>query len=248
MAPEEACFFWEQAGSYLVRGGHSITVCPAPRAEPDLVRLPLLGVVFGALLSQRGLQVLHASAVDVRGEVVGFVGNKEMGKSTTAAAFHQAGHRAVTDDVLALQVSGNDECFEMLPAFPHLKLWPRSVVSLGENPEDHPALHSQVSKRSFALRETFPTEPLPMARLYLLSWGERTAVEEMSEAEAFRSLVPHTFASRFEPDTPETMKKLLASCSALIKGVPTKRLVRKADLNGLEEIVEAVEEDLSVAP
>jgi hypothetical protein len=247
VTPEETHFFWEYAGDYLIQQGRSIVISPMPGTEPEFVRLPLLGVVFGALLVQKGFQVLHASAVNVRGTVVGLVGNKGMGKSTTAATFHQAGYQAVTDDVLALRMSGDGIGFEMLPAFPHLKLWPQAVASLGEEPEDHPPLHSRVTKRSFMLHKTFPTEPLPMARLYLLGWGERTIIEEVSEAEAFRSLVPHTFASRFEPDTPSTMEKLLVSCSALVKGIPTKRLVRKADLNGLEEIVEAVEEDLCVA-
>lgn len=247
VSPDTTYFYWGVAGDYLVRGGETITIDPAPGAEPESIRLPLLGIVFGALLAQRNLQVLHASAVNIEGNVVGLVGNKMVGKSTTAAILHQAGHRAVADDVLALQPSEGAQEFDMLPAFPHLKLWPQAMTSLGEDPEDHPLLHSRVAKRSFALRDTFPTAPLPMARLYILDWGESTTVEEMSEADAFRSLVPHTFASRYEPDTPETMKKLLESCSASVKGIPTKRLVRKRDLSDLDSIVRVIERDLSIA-
>jgi hypothetical protein len=246
VAPEVTHFFWEEAGDYLVEGGTSISIDPVSDAEPDLYRLPLLGIVFAALLAQRGLQVLHASAVSIGGVAVGLVGDKGMGKSTTAAALHHAGHGAISDDVLALnQNSAGD--FEMVPGFPHLKLWPRSIEQMGGDPDRLAPLHDRVTKRGYHLGGAFPSAPLPLASLYLLDWGNETAVHDLGLLEAFSSIVPHTFLRRYGPDTPQTSSSLLRSCSDLVNRVPVKRLVRKPDLTLLHEIVKVLEADVSAS-
>lgn len=60
------------------------------------------GTVLAYLLMLRGAPVLHASAVDVGGRAVGFVGASGMGKSTLATLMCRDGGRLVTDDVLRL--------------------------------------------------------------------------------------------------------------------------------------------------
>ena len=49
------------------------TVDPLPGVEDSLLRLPLLGAVFSAVIHQRGFLGLHASAVAIDGHAVEFL-------------------------------------------------------------------------------------------------------------------------------------------------------------------------------
>lgn len=71
--------------------------------KPDVASLLLAGNVAAFLLNLAGECVLHASAVEIHGAALAFVGRPGSGKSTLAAAFCAAGARLVTDDVLRLK-------------------------------------------------------------------------------------------------------------------------------------------------
>jgi hypothetical protein len=113
-------------GTFLVRDGREILVDPDPDAGDALLQLALLGPVLAALLQQRGDLVLHASAVEIDGAAVGFLGGRGAGKSTMAAALLRRGYPLLTDDILA--VSLEDGSPRVLPGFPQLKLWPDAVA------------------------------------------------------------------------------------------------------------------------
>ena len=243
--PGDAVFAWEGVGAFHARGGTSITVDAADGVEADVLRLPLLGVVFSALLSQRGHTVLHGSAVGIGGEVVGFLGNKGAGKSTTAGAFHRSGYQVVTDDVLAVQYVGRSGRYEALPAYSQLKLWPQAAAHVVERSAQLRTLHGGVQKRVFTPAGEFPTEPLPLARLYVLGWGTETVVEPLPQAEAFLHSVAHTFTHRYASAYPEALPSLFGRCRRLVQDVPVRQLVRRPDLEGLRAVVEAVEQDLT---
>jgi hypothetical protein len=71
----------------------------------DLAVLSVLaaGTVMAFLLTLRGHTVLHASAVDVAGRALAFVGPSGRGKSTLAALLCLEGATLVTDDVLVVE-------------------------------------------------------------------------------------------------------------------------------------------------
>ena len=143
----EAFFQWEVVGRILVRGGREIVIDPNHDVEAALLRAPLLGPVMAALLQQRGVLTLHASAAVIDGQVVAFLGRKGWGKSTTAAALHAHGHTLIGDDILAVR---HDERQPVaLVGFPQLKLFPDSVAAVGEDPDSVPRMHSLVSKRNY---------------------------------------------------------------------------------------------------
>ena len=83
--PEAVSVYLEAVGRALIRGGQEIIVEPADGGSRRLLGNYITGVCFGVLLHQRGLLVLHASAVEVEGHVVAFIGDKGWGKSTMAA-------------------------------------------------------------------------------------------------------------------------------------------------------------------
>lgn len=87
-----------------------VTVHGDPNGRNELIPILLAGTVSAILLTLRGRMVLHASAVEVDGRVVAFVGQSGRGKSTMAALMCVNGARLVTDDVLAIETDDGVRC------------------------------------------------------------------------------------------------------------------------------------------
>jgi len=82
----------------------------------------LLGQALSFALIKQGFEPLHATAVNVDGGAVAFLGESGYGKSSLGAAFVQAGHQILTDDLLVL--SERDGRFTAYPGPPRIKLYP----------------------------------------------------------------------------------------------------------------------------
>jgi hypothetical protein len=128
----------------------------------------LLGPVLGFVLRRRGVCCLHASAVALGSRAVAFVGAPYAGKSTIAAALVKAGHRALSDDIVALAL--RDGVPHAVPAFAQLRLWPDSVALLYGSADALPPLTPTWDKRGLALSgaDAFQDRPMPLAAIYLL--------------------------------------------------------------------------------
>jgi len=83
-----------------------VIVYPDPDGRRELIPLLLSGNVLSFVLEMRGACVLHASAVEVDGAAVAFVGPPGAGKSTIAAALVARGLPLVTDDLLRVEAGG----------------------------------------------------------------------------------------------------------------------------------------------
>ncbi|HUC84224.1 MAG TPA: hypothetical protein VL970_03450 [Candidatus Acidoferrales bacterium] len=241
----ELRIFWRGVGTFLIRQGREILIEPEPDAEEALVRLFLLGPLLGILLHQRGVLVLHASVVSVNGYVVGFMGEKGWGKSTTAAAFNAKGHALVTDDILAV-VPGMDGAFMVQPGPPQFKLWPEAAAaSFGDDPETLMRLHSRIEKRERSANTGHIGEPLPLRRLYILDRGEQLECIPMSPAAALLSLVRHSYLSGIMKSL-GSVERNFRQCAQLAEQVPVSSLKRPKDLGALGSIVELVKQDIGV--
>ena len=77
----------ERVARFLISSGNEILVDVVPGAEWDMVLLLLFGSAFGALLHQRKLLVVHASAIATTRGAVLFTGASGYGKSTLPPPF-----------------------------------------------------------------------------------------------------------------------------------------------------------------
>jgi hypothetical protein len=236
---------WRNVGTYLIRGGCEILVDPEPAVEAALIRLFLVGPALAYLLHQRGLLVLHASVVSINGFVVGFLGEKGWGKSTTAAALNAKGHALVADDLLAI-MPDPDGMPMVLPGPPQFKLWPEAAAAtFGDDPEALARLHSQVEKRTRPANSGFLQEPLPLRHLYLLDRGAQLETVPMTPNEALLALVRHTYLSGF-------MKELggqndnFRQCVQLARRVSSSFLKRPQNLHAVGDIASLVEDEVSL--
>jgi hypothetical protein len=231
------------AGTFLVRHGRQISVEPAPDADEDLLRLFILGPALAMLLYQRGLLVLHASAVSVRGAAAAFLGYAGRGKSTTAAALCARGHDLVADDAVAIEINSEGDLPTVWPGFPQLKLWPEASTSLGVSAGQLQTLHHTYVKQALRLLERFSPAPLPLKRLYVLAEGEERSIGQLPPQEAVIEIVRHSFGTRLLSTLPGGMH--FSRCAALAKRLPVHRLTRPHALGELSLLAELVERDIT---
>lgn len=91
------------------RGSGLIVAHPAPETAEGLLPILACGGVLAHLIFGDGRIVLHASAVEIGGRAVALVGSSGAGKSVTATHLCLAGAPLLTDDVLAVHLSGDRE-------------------------------------------------------------------------------------------------------------------------------------------
>jgi hypothetical protein len=241
---DEACLYWPDIGAFLLRQGREITFDPRPDMPAGLIRLYLLGPVLGLLLHQRGLFVLHASAVALDGGVVAFLGHSGRGKSTTAAVLYARGGAVVADDAMAVDLAA-DGGPAALPGFPQLKLLPDAVTALGENPEDLPRIHAGDEKRARAV-SAVATAPGPLRRLYVLTDADALGVEPLHGHAAVFEVLQHSFVAPALEQLGSS--RFLAECTRLAAAVPVRRLRRPRNLARLDELAALIEADAAGPP
>jgi hypothetical protein len=207
----------------------------------------LLGPVLGLLLRLRGVVCLHASAVRFGGQSIAFLGSVGAGKSTTAAAFARRGHAVLSDDIVALVES--EGLFLVMPAYPHLCLWPDSVNALYGSPEALPRFATDWEKRRLALGQAgtcFESRTLPLGAIYIL--GDRRPdpapyVESVAPQDALLSLVTETYANKILDR--ELRAREFALLGQLVTKVPIRRIYANEDTARLEDLCNLIREDFA---
>jgi len=210
----------------------------------------LLGPIFGLLLRLRGITCLHASAVAFDDRSVAFVGPEGAGKSTTAAALAQRGYGVLSDDIVALVEQEGE--FRVMPAYPHLSLWPDSVKMLYGSASALPCFSPEWDKRRLALGENgthFECRPLPLAAIYVL--GDRRPdpapfVEAIRPQAALLSLVADTYANKIlDRDLRASEFNLLAR---LASSVAVRRVHPSNDPARLDDLCKVIRHDYASLP
>ncbi|MBC8023459.1 MAG: hypothetical protein H7Y14_10095 [Burkholderiales bacterium] len=209
----------------------------------------LLGPTLGFVLRLRGITCLHASAIAVGGRAVAIVAPSGFGKSSLAAAMAQRGHAVLTDDVAAL-FDGGDR-FEILPAYPRIRLWPASVEALFGSDDALPRITPTWDKRFLALdgaRFRFQPESLPLAAIYLVADRDPAAggprVEDVGGRDALIGLVANTYTTYLlDKDMRAREFEVLGRLS---RAVPVRRAVPAVDIGRIGELCDAIEASLDV--
>lgn len=224
-----------------------------PDARP-LVELGLLGTVLAFWLERSGRPALHASAVEVGGRAVAFLAGHRSGKSSLAAAFLAAGHRLLSDDLLAVEEDGAG--FHGLPGYPQMRLWPEQAEHFCGRSDDLPAVHPAVAKRRLPVGAggfgRFCSEARPLAALYLprrrrVGEPATVAVESLAPRDALIELLRLSFAPHL-PEAAGLQPGRLERFARLVEAVPVRRLSYPPGYDRLEQVVAVVQADLPGAP
>jgi hypothetical protein len=237
----EAHLRYAGVGAFAVRGGREIVVEPEPGVDEATPRAFILGACLGLALHQRGILVLHASAVAVGGAACLFLGNSGDGKSSLCAALTARGHGLLTDDVAA--IAFREDGLLLFPGPAQIKLWPDSADALGHDTAALARVCADEEKRALP-HGTAVTEPVPLRRVYVLDRGDEGAIDPLRSSMAVIEAVRYGYCTLFTRYT-GTEATHLRQCAALAAAVPAARLVRPWDLKALPDIAEMVEEDMA---
>jgi hypothetical protein len=207
----------------------------------------LFGPILGLLLRLRGITCLHASVVAFEDRSVAFVGLQGAGKSTTAAAFARHGCGVISDDIAAL--AEREGVFHVMPAYPHLSLWPDSVKMLYGTSEALPRFIPSWDKRRLDVGNQgtrFESRPLPLGAIYIL--GERRDdpapyLERIHPRSALLSLVADTYANKILDR--EMRASEFAVLGRLVTAIPIRQVHPHNDANRLEELCRIIREDFA---
>jgi hypothetical protein len=241
--PERVLLWMPGEARFLVSNGEAIRVQPEAGADPAEIRRLLLSSPLGALLRQRGLMVLHASAVAIEGTGVLLLGGPNAGKSTLAARFLDERFRVLSDDIAAVRFDDDGQPW-IMAGWAELKLWPDALAALGREPTPLARIRSGSEKRVLGFSDRFDPTAVPLRAIYLLEPGRGTsdALTALEGVARGAALLNHTYHGELIEGT-EPRKRLYAQIGRLAAGVRLRRLERPADRFHGRVAVERIVED-----
>lgn len=227
---------------FEIREGRSIRLQPLAPIDDDVLRGWVTGIFMAALLRQRGLLVLHASAVARDGEALVFVGGSGWGKSTLAGYFHDRGYEVLSDDVIAIDLS-SEGAPTVSPSFPSIRLREGAGKYLVRDYDALPTLHAKTSRR---YKEVPPAtrSRYTVRKVYVLDNAPADAegVDTLPNQLAALHLITHTRAKDMLV-TPAFRARHLAEVQQLLERVPVGGLRRVRSLDRLQHLYDVIEAD-----
>ncbi|UVO55778.1 hypothetical protein [Sphingomonas sp. SUN039] len=227
-----------------VTNGHEIAVEIAEHAPESDVRAYLLGSALGALLHQRGLLPLHASAVVIDGQAIAFAGTSGAGKSTIALHLNRRGHPLLCDDICAVDTSGSIPM--VWPGLCNLKLWGKTLAAVGCGSDGLEQVLPTLDKYRLPVAGVAPYRPYPLGKLFCLQAGpEGTAarIEPLGGADAAATLIANSFRGQLVSPMGRN-RQHFDQCMAVARHCGVSRLTRPWSLDGIDASCARVEDAL----
>lgn len=245
-APDQFLLDVEHVARFFILSGSEIVIERAPEAADGDIRSFLLGSVIGALLHQRGVLPLHASAIATARGAVAFAGGVGCGKSTLAAAFHRRGYRVLTDDVCAVSLDATGNPL-VTPAYPQLNLWADALAQIGEAKENLHRRSAQIEKYGRPVTDGFATFPVPLCAVYELRVTNATqpSLARVTGCEKMWLIRDNTFRPSFLAGMAHD-EQYLQTALAVAQHIRAVRVSRPSEPFLLDELVDLVENDLGV--
>lgn len=229
------------AGRFHIRQGREIIVNPLDGADPEALRVVLMGKAMACLVLQRGWLPLHASAVVIGGKAALFAGPSGAGKSTMAAALHARGHLVTNDDVCPIRCV--DGVSQLLPAWSRLRLTSESLPVL-QNNVCTPVF--QIDKFSVDLGRPSLPASVPVGRIYILDFDGVLRTELLPPLLATTSLSAHSFFRRRLYDV-EAIRRHVGDCASIAEKTRVLHIFRPKVFDTVQPIVEFIEADIASA-
>ena len=239
-ATEHEIFFrLNGAGACHISRGEEIII-DAGHLDDHAAGQFVIGPAMGAAMHQRGLLVLHASAVLCESGVLAFLGNCGDGKSTMAGAMLNLGCRAFSDDLVPVNLERGEAT--VLPGSPYLKLAQESGKALGRKEDNWTPILPEDRRSYVPVEGVEHSEPVRLSRVYVLAEGAAPTIECLSSQEAARELIRFSYAcSWLQVDS--VAAQHLQSCARLVGRTAIRRLSRPRRLDLVEDVAKLVMRD-----
>lgn len=157
---------WSPLISFLAIRGHELVI-ETTQTDLHIISLFTLSEALGLILFQKGYFLLHGSAVRIGSEGVVFLGEPGAGKSTTAAACAQKGYTVIADDLVCIQLK-KPGVPVLIPAFPQIKIWQRTIDGLQLHQEKLTPVREGIDKFSWHSSVEFDENTVPLKEIFVL--------------------------------------------------------------------------------
>jgi hypothetical protein len=236
---EQILFRIPNIARFQLRAGNEITFEAENGTPIEDVAPFLAGSAFGALLHQRGLVVLHASAVRVADKAVLFCGPSGAGKSTIAAVLAKRSYPLVADDFCAIDLGAVPM---VQPDARQLKLWSVAIERLGLGANCGAPVYRRADKYFVEPNEA-SDEPLPIGAVYVL-WETHppptSCVEPLKPVDAVARLIQNAYRPQMTSGMDQRAQYFKAA-AAIANAAQIFRLTRPQNLADLPDIVSRLE-------
>ena len=189
----------KNVANYLVQNGNEIIIDRCPTTTDSEVRVFLLGSCLGALLHQRGMLAIHASAIETNQGAVLFCGPSGCGKSTLLSALVETRYPMIADDIAGLVLDDQNQPV-VLPGYPQIKLWEDSAKQLDQPTVDLHRVRPQLGKYAIPSHTIFSQEKfIPLLAIYVLQPYNDTDIilEPVKDSAKFDVILHNTYRERF---------------------------------------------------
>ncbi|ABW26221.1 phosphoenolpyruvate carboxykinase (ATP) [Acaryochloris marina] len=232
--PTDALVYLRGIGVFIVQGGCKIVLVCTQGAEQESICQALLGVVLAVLLHQRGLYILHASAVATHNIAIAFLGDSGAGKSSALAASVDQGWIGITDDLTAVHV--NTDNVSLYSGVPKMKLSAAAATQL-----QLVSSMSTAEESAFAFLTANSSKAYNLQNLYILEYGADWSIETVPQQQAIIELLRF---SGLKSVLPVRDRRHFKQAAQLVKHVNLYRLRRPRDLNQLSKLAEFLKDHI----
>jgi hypothetical protein len=236
---------WSERFEFLVSAdGRAIAARRLRHGSNETFHTYLLGQALSFALIKQGLDPLHATTVAIDGAAIAFLGDSGYGKSSLGAAFVQAGHQLLTDDLLVL--SERDAGFAAHPGPPRIKLFPKIARQvLGRAARGTP-IGPMTPKLVIRLDDHQASRSArPLTAIYVLtppaSDGRvrtRVTIRRLSRRQACLALLRNTFNTAVTD--PGRLSRQFAFAASVAAAVPVKLIAYPRTLRLLPAVRDAI--------
>ncbi len=226
---------WNNILKFKIRCGSEIIV---DANNVDLISLQIftLSEALGMILWQRGIFLLHGSAVFKNKESTVICGVSGAGKSTTALAFNRENYSVLTDDLVAIQKINNE--FYVIPAFDQLKIWADGLEGFDITKDDLDRSSEGTNKYLIkSAQNSSKTGPVPLKNILFLKKSSKTQSLIKLEAKEVLSKLTAYFPLPTALLKKDGLIKHFIFSSGLAKSIQAYDFYRPKDISSLIQFV-----------
>ena len=213
----------EKIAKYYVKNGCEISIETLTGNVNKEVRLFMLGSAFGALFIQRGLLPIHGSAIKFGNSACIFSGLSGVGKSSIAATLVLKGFQFLADDICVI-----DKNLNVVPGFPHMKIWKDILDSLKIKADTLTEIRAEIKKYHIPFNLGFYNDSLPLSKIFIINTKNTPGYEfeELKGLQKFNAVKSNTYRYRFvggldkQLDHFQTLNKLLPEVEVYVVSRP----------------------------
>ncbi len=212
---------------YALRDGYQVaSAWPEPGRLPGPVTDGYHRLAAPLLMTYRGAQHLHASAVVTSVGVVALCATSGTGKSTTAAALERHGFSLWADDAVVFATGTESES--------PLSVRLPTALRLDETASQ---LIATLSAPGMAPGRAVTGDLLPLAGVILLERGDagETTTASLSSGVALAGLLRHALC--FTPRQPSTQRRLAEDYLSVVASVPVLRVTFGPDRERFKALI-----------